>query len=109
MRLIWIPSVASTIIGKEVAIYNFGSHTGFLVGNDWRCYHILERHSQEDGGVEETVELTPDDYVPRTVYSVETYPITAYSRHRLCLSGWTVEFPQERSHQTGLQQPPKVP
>jgi hypothetical protein len=98
MMLVWkcLQGVQNSI-GKDLTIYNFGSHTGFLVENDWRCYHILERRSQEDG-IEEDVELCVEDYVPSApVLSIETYPLTAYSPQGLSLPGWTVRFPLPRA------------
>jgi hypothetical protein len=85
-QLIWKRGVTSDLTPhalrphalQTLVRYDFGCHVGFLLGNEWNCYHILERCSQEDGSIIESVEKMPDDWVPSKPLSIETYHLTSY-------------------------------
>jgi len=104
MEQIWQPTnSAEKTYTSHVDIYNFGSHIGFLIENNWYCYHLLERHIQEDGSIYERVEKMADDWVPQTVITIETYPVLLGSSE-LFIPGWKIQWIQRDLHEAQTNQ-----
>lgn len=79
--------------GDFLHYYDCGPYIGFLHNEDWVCYHILSRKTNEDGNIVEIVEPMPEDWVPYDVYSIEKLELYEKNGSVIKVKGWFIDLP----------------
>ena len=92
IRCSWTPTNSPIKFDKELVIYDAGTHIGFLLDGDWKCWHIVRRERLDDDVVE-TLEEMAEDWVPPYVVSSELYKCAgSFSSGLLQITGWDIRI-----------------
>ena len=96
MKIQWIQKEhgPSEAIGTLLH-YDAMPYRGFLIGDEWICYEVLDICSTDESHVVEQGIRMPVDWAPKDVFCIEEYPLYSKIESEICFGDWTLSFQQE--------------